>query len=486
MRTTLKRLVRLSVGYSLVTLIGPLFTLFLTPLYTRVLTPADYGVVDVALTLGSFLSIFVMLGMDQALAAHFFEGDEARKRNLVTTAVLYVITAGLLISGLVFWMAEPLALLLFKDPARRVTLQLLSLLALFAPLYGVLGAALRLRMGVRRVNALGLAYLFSSIGLNILFVLILGMKATGIITANVLANAIGAAVGLALVWKPLRGHFEMGLLKPVLASGLGLLPGALGYIVLANIDRLLLTQYVSPSEIGLYAIANKLASMLYVGFSAIWNAWWPMALEMADKPDAPRQYARMFEYFAAGSLLAALVLGLFSPEILQIFTTKSYVAAAPYALVLMIYAGPLGVINSALTLPLFIKKTTQYLSIGFVVSAVINVGLNLLMLNALGTWAAVWATVVAGFVLTLVLYYTGQRVLFINFRWVRLLTITAIYLLMIVASLTIHTLMNSFALRLGMIAIFIIMLFVTRIFLTSQFDLAARQLRKAVQKAPCL
>ena len=35
------------------------------------------------------------------------------------------------------------------------------------------------------------------------------------------------------------------------------------------------------------SIANKLASILFVGLSAPWFAWWPVALEMAGQPGAP-------------------------------------------------------------------------------------------------------------------------------------------------------------------------------------------------------
>ncbi len=432
MRDTLKRLMKLTAGYSLVTLIGPLFTILLTPLYTRVLEPADYGVVDIALTLGGLLSIFVMLGMDQALAAHFFDGDDQSKRDMVTTAVLYVIGSGLVICTAVFLFAEPLAVLLYADPTRRITIQLLSLYALFAPLYGVLGAALRLRMGVRRVNLLGLSYLFSFVGLNVLFVLFFQMKATGIIAANVLTNITGAAVGLALVWRPLRGQFRVTLLAQVLQSGLKILPGMLGYVALASIDRLLLTQYVNAQDIGLYSIANKLSSMLYVGFSALWSAWWPIALEMSKRPDAPRQYARIFEYFAAGSMLAALTLGLFAPDILRIFTTAGYVPAAPYAMILMIYSGPLAFMNGSFQISHFVSKRVHWISIASLVSAGVNIVLNLLLNPIYGVWGATWATVIAGVVFASIVYASGRDALFIDYRWLRTTVLVLVYLCLLV------------------------------------------------------
>lgn len=299
MRQTLARLVKLTAGYSLVTLIGPIFTILLTPLYTRVLEPADYGVVDVSLTLSGLVGIFVGLGMDQALNSHFFDGDDRQRRNLVTTAVMTAGTFGIVAALVIVAAARPLAALLFNDPARNVTLWLLAIGLVSAPLYTISGAALRLRMGVRRVNALGLAYLFALIGLTILFVLGLRLKATGIVAAYGLANLTGASVGIALLWQPLRGRFDWQAMKLLVKTGIGLVPSILGLVLLNSVDRLMLTQYVTPEQLGLYSIANKLASMLIVAINAAITAWVPMAIEMASRQDAPQQYARMYELFLA-------------------------------------------------------------------------------------------------------------------------------------------------------------------------------------------
>lgn len=431
MRVTLQRLARLTAGYSLVTLIGPLFTILLTPLYTRVLTPADYGVVDVALTLGALVNIVIVLGTDQAMSAHFFDGDDTNKRDLVTSTLIYVALAGAVGCGVLFIFAEPIAITLFKDPTRQITLRLLAPYVLFAPLYAVLAAALRLRMGIRRVNILGFTYLITYVCLNVLFVLVLQFKATGVIAANVLAHVAGALAGLALVWKPLRGQFAATALKPVLTSGLALLPGMVGFILLANVDRILLTQYVSQSEIGLYSIANKLASMLYVAFSAVWSAWWPMAMEMAKQPDAPRQYARMFEYFIAASTVAALTMGLFAPEILRLFTSEAYWPAAPYATVLMIYTGPLAFMNGSFQISHYVGKRVGWISAAALVSAGCNIALNLVLNPIYGVWGAVIATVIAGAVFGLITYITGRGVLFVDYRWLRTGIVIGVYLIVL-------------------------------------------------------
>jgi O-antigen/teichoic acid export membrane protein len=426
MRQTLKRFAKLTAGYSPVTLLGPIFTIMLTPLYTRVLDPADYGAVDVSMTFFALIGAFVMLGVDQAINAHFYDGDAKHQADLITTAILFVLATGLVIGSVVSFTAIPIAQLLFKDPARNSIIYLLSINMVAGATYSIISVGLRLKMGVKYVNILGITYLLMTAASNILFVVILHFRATGIIATVTLTNVVSCAVGLLIARKTLGGHFTINILGPVLKTGLGLLPGGISIFLLMSADRLLLTQYVSQNDIGLYSIANKLGSMMYVLLNGAWSAWWPMALQMAEQRDAPRQYARMFNYFLSGTMVLSMGIGFFAPEILSIFTRTAYVPAAPFALALLIYFGPISAAISSFQIGFYLKKKTHWLSVLVFVSAAVNVALNLTLNPLIGVWGAVWATVIAGITLAVITYILTQRVFPIpyNLRHVSTLTIT--------------------------------------------------------------
>jgi O-antigen/teichoic acid export membrane protein len=470
MRTTLSRFGRLTAGYSLVTLIGPLFTILLTPLYTRALQPSDYGVVDVAVALTSFLTALTTFGIDAALSLFYFEGDDARRRDLVTTALACVAGLGMLIGLGVIALSQPIATWLYGDPARQTVLLFVALNALTAPLYFVASAALRLRMDVRRVNALGLTYLFATVAANVVLVLVLRFKATGVVAAGSLAYGAGAVAGVLLARSVFGGQPKRDLGVQLLRGGASLLPGVMSYLLLAGIDRILLTQYVTQAEIGLYGIANKLGSMMYVITNAAWAAWWPLALEMAGKPDATRQYARMFEYFLAGSATLALCLGLFAPEILSVFTTAAYVPAAPYALALMAYFGPLQIAASCFSIGLYVGKRTQYVSLALAIAAAVNVGLNLLLNPTLRVWGAVIATLAGGAIYALCIYAFSQRTLHVTYRWLRTSALIAAYALIVAAFLTVPVLDNIPA-KAAAIATFTALVFVLGIVSLAQVQM---------------
>ena len=452
MQQTLKRLVRLTAGYSLITLVGPLFTILLTPLYTHALSPADYGVVDIALTLAGLVAAIVTVGVDQALGAFFFDGDATHQRNLVTTGAIFGLVSGILAAVVIAALAVPLAELLFNNAGYALLMYVLALGIATRPFQSVLGSGLRLKMDVKRVNILGLVTILATVVINIWLVLVLGMKATGIIAGATIIALIAAVLSLFLARDLLRGSFLRREFDPLIRAGAGLLPGTLSYMLLANVDRLLLTQYVPPYEIGLYSIANKLVSMLWVLLSAVWTAWFPLALEIGNQPDAARQYARIFELFTAGSLMVALAIGIFSPEILTIFARDVYVPASSYALALMI-TGPVGLMGLFFQIGLYRTKKTHLVSVAVMIAAVVNILVNLWLNPTLGVWGAVIGTIVGIAVATGFQLLFSQRAMYIDYRWIRLTALFIGYLVLMVGFLLIPAI-NTIPIKIGSMLLF--------------------------------
>jgi O-antigen/teichoic acid export membrane protein len=344
------------------------------------------------------------------------------------------------------------------------------------PVYTILNGALRLQMGVKRVNILALSVLLANVTCNIVFVLVLRLKATGIVAANTLVSLFSCGLAVMLAWKSLRGRFTAPLLRPLIYVGIGLVPGGLSVFVLTYIDRLLLTQYVSQNDIGLYSIANKISSLPWILIGAAWTAWWPLALEMADKPDAPRQYARIFEYFIAGSMVLGLGTGLFAPDILSIFTTAPYVPAAPYALVLLMSTCPLTLTAWSTHIGLYARKRTGFISLSYFVGAAANIALNLILCPLIGVWGAVLATVLAVMASIVPLYIASQRALHVDYRWARLTVLTVVYLALVSACLFVPTFnfadsalsAPSIALKAGLLLVLVATIFVVGVISPAQ------------------
>lgn len=421
---------RLTAGYSLASLAGPIFTILLTPLYMHALTPADYAIWDTNWTLGILVLTLGTLGLNSAAGVFFYDGDDAHGRTVVSTAAFVAVGWSLLVALVFAAAARPLASYAFGTEHLAIVLYLSALNLPLAVGFSLIQAALRLRMAVKRSNILAVAYVLLLAGANCLFVLVLRWGVLGIQVATLCVTVVLVLWGARLTWRDCWARPSTALAWPLVRAGLPFLPNTLAFWALAYVDRLLLPLYgISLGDRGLYAVANRLASALSLLTTPFQNAWGPLSLAIRDDAEAPRTYARVLTYFAVIGLGLALALGLFAGEILAILAfligKADYVAAAPYVPVLSYYVVANGA-TVAVGVGVYLAKRTDVLGWTTLVGAATNLALNLALIPRFGVWGAAWATALGYGLVPLTLYLAAQRIHPIPYEPWRLLATLAI------------------------------------------------------------
>lgn len=413
-RQRLLQLTRLTAGYSLTSLVGPLFSILLTPLYMRALSPADYAVWDTSMMFGLLSFALGTLGLNGAISAFFYDRDDHYSRSIVTTATLMALGWSSVVALGLALLAPPLAEFTFGSRDMAPIIRLVALNVPPAVFNTLLIAVLRLRLAVVRANIVAITQIVLLPLTIVLFVLGWGWGVFGIQLATLLVSLVLALLGLALTWRDSWGRPDGALALPLLRAGLPFLPNTLAFWALGYLDRLLLPLFgISLSERGLYAVANRLASVLAIITTPFQSAWGPLALSLRHEPDAPALYSKVLTYFMAGSLGLALALGLFAHEILLVLALlvgkSSYLPAAPYVGLLSYMA----VANGAIVcvgIGAYLAKRTAALAWATAGGALVNLILNLLLIPRFGIWGASWATALGYATGPVVLYVLAQRV----------------------------------------------------------------------------
>jgi O-antigen/teichoic acid export membrane protein len=207
-----------------------------------------------------------------------------------------------------------------------------------------------------------------------------------------------------MLTRSLIGRPTLDTVGLLLRSGALLLPTLMASWMLQVVDRLFLVKYISTTELGYYAMANKMASLLSVAMSPIYSAWMPLALAKQHDLDAKQQLAAMARYLVVGALSGSLGLGLFATEILIVLTRAPYLPAAPYV-GLLTYVHVFTAISVSLTICGLIDKRLTAISGAVGGGAIINLGLNFWLIPQYGLWGATLATVVGYAVPVALLYW---------------------------------------------------------------------------------
>src|SRR5207247_233305 len=142
------------------------------------------------------------------------------------------------------------------------------------------------------------------------------------------------------------------------------------------VDRVILSRLGSVAQVGQYAVANRLASLLMVGLTAFMFALTPFLLSTYSEDSAQEKVARarILTYLTFILSFAGLVLTVFAWEIIDVVAPRfgeAYKAVGP----LMLGAVGYGLV-SLLTTGFAIARKTGRMALLTLLAAGVNIGLN--------------------------------------------------------------------------------------------------------------
>jgi O-antigen/teichoic acid export membrane protein len=405
-------LARQTLAYGLTGLIVPIVGVVTLPIFARVFTRGQYGLVELGTTVMTVALAITDAGLTAAALRGFYDfgpDEEDDRRRVLTTGFVATTALAFAVAGLMILLRNDLSRWLFQRPDEGglIVVIAISLLAFNAWRYVSEVMRVRLMAFNYLATALLAAALTTAIGLA--GVLALGWRVQGVFLAAVIGNSVAAAYGLIMVRHSLDGRFSSSELRRMLAYGLPLVPSALAAWALALVDRIILARLGSLSEVGQYAIANRLAFLLMIGMSAFTFALTPFLLATYSKnPEQEKAgRARTLTYLTFILSFVGLGLTLFAKEAIEVVAPKfddAYLAVGPLALGTAAYG-----ISTLLTTGLAIARKTARLAALSVACAVVNIGLNFALIPPFGIVGAALATAAGYAALAASFYWASQR-----------------------------------------------------------------------------
>src|SRR5215211_5864420 len=138
LRSNFRQLIRTTLGYSMNTLVGPIFTLLLTPLYTRELGVDNYGLIGVLTPLGMLMFLLGLLGLTSALPVLYYDPQRREQQQRVVASALWVAAIWSVAIGVCMYLgAAPLTRIAVGKLMRDDMPNLVRLMAIGLP-FGVI------------------------------------------------------------------------------------------------------------------------------------------------------------------------------------------------------------------------------------------------------------------------------------------------------------------------------------------------------------
>ncbi len=415
----LKRFFKESVIYGLSTYIQKFIGVFLLPLYTALLTPEDYGILDLLGTVAIISIYLVVSGTDSSLSYYFFRKEHTHERPVMVSSTLWIrvtfASAAFIIVGL---LSNKLSFLIFgKDYSLFLILTGISLAV--QSIYSFFTDLIRFEKRPWIFTWVSVTNLLVNIGLNIYFILILKKGVWGAIMASVISYSLMAAFTITYVVKRYGAGFSTAWAKKILAYGSPLIGTAFAVWILTTTDRYFLAHYRSVADIGIYAVGGKLASFLGLVSGALQMAWSPYAMDIQYEPNARKIYAKVFFIYFVLNILAVFFISMFSIDILKVFTQPAYYSAkavVPFLCMSVVFFSGYFIVSIGIAL----TKKAQHTIWITLTAAAVNIIMNFLLTPQIGAVGAALSIMTANFLIFLLTLSVSQKLYPIDYGYIRI------------------------------------------------------------------
>lgn len=418
----LKQLGSDSLIYGLSGIVTRMIGIFLIPIYTRLFVPNDYGVINLINTTFFLLGLLVVCALDTATGRWFYDSKEtADHKKTFGTWIWFQFTLSVIIAIFVIILSPYLVNKFFKEEGKPIYFILPAITLVTNMLPGIISNWYRVHRRPVATVIFSVSQTVVTIGLSVLFVIILRWHITGVFAALAISSSVFSLVALQQMhgWLNIK-YFSKARLKPMLKYAMPFIPAAIAYWLLNSTDAYFLAFFKDKAEVGLFGIGASLAAGMALFTGAFQQAWGPFAFSIMNDDNAKQVYANVFLLFGYAMGLLAALLMLFAPEVLMLLTAPAYYEAAWVAGILGYNLVLIGFTYIA-SIGISIAKVTAPYGYAMLFATILTIILDILLIPKFGKEGSAIATVAAQLIVPAYLFYKGQKVYFIPYKYAEVL-----------------------------------------------------------------
>lgn len=386
------------------------------------LSISGFGGLTTGTALLNLGGIVAGLGLSSGLTRYLPRIDDDEKRPLATYMFLLTIPTGLVLAAVTVLYADFIAAEIFRDPSVAVSIQVFGAAIPFAAIMNLaIGGIRGQKISRFRVYVRNLLHPSARFTLIIVAVVV-GANQAGFAFAYAIPFVVGAALATFLFERSLPDDGDSDAARErfpeVVRYSLPFTVSGLASFVYRSIDIFLLLYFVGSTAVGIYGVAYAMAQLMGMFSTAFNYLGTPVSseLESEDRLDeaiAVQQGVARWLTIASGIALIPLVL--FAEDLIAIIYRPGYAAGGVALAVLAVGFALKNVLatHGPLLEALGLSKLS---ALNTTSAAVVNLGLNLLLIPRFSYTGAAVATTASFLVLGAlpaleVKYYSGRTAL---------------------------------------------------------------------------
>jgi O-antigen/teichoic acid export membrane protein len=393
-------------------------TFILVPVYAHFVTPRQFGVLELVLSVAAFVDAFINL--PGLLARFYFDKDDRLwRRQTITAYLLIEASYPAVLIGALIALASPLSNSV-TGTAIYAPLFVIALVDLYLTNIVDLPMNLcRLRGKPKRFALYSLVRGLTQIILTVVLLVAFGLGIKGILIASLASVCVAFLLTLPEYAFDLTRRFAWQTTREMLSFAWPTIISAVAFYALNLADRLVLKQFHGLAANGLYGTAFRYSQVVVVGVFAFrmgWPQWHYSWLHSGRHPEAVARGASF--YFAGIGFLAVAVSAWILP-FFHLVMPETYWPATRAVAPLALASVGMGAFT-VFPVGFNVTKRVRLITAIALVGGGAAMGLYYLLIPPFSFVGAAWATAAAFGVICALAIVIEQWVYPIPWEWVRL------------------------------------------------------------------
>ena len=395
-------------------------SLILVPLYTRVLSPGDYGALDLLTVFATIINLTIAMEVSQGVA-RFYSGetDTNRKVMYASSAFWFTVFCYSVFCIISILLSYPLSALVMGQKGMDDVFKIGVIYITINGIFFLIQNQFRWELRSKQYAIVSLLMTILTMAFSVLLAYVMHFGIKGLLWGKIIGVAIGSFYGLFYLRNSFTFRFSKKRLGEMLKYSIPLVPSGIAVWVSSYIDRMMINHFLNIEDVGLYGIGFRFASivsLLLVGFR---GALTPLIYTHYREKETPGQIAKIFRIFMSLAILLFLGLTLFSYDIVKLMTTPAFYSGACVVAFLVpsqlfsqmyIFAPGIGIA----------KKTYLliWINIG---GAILNIALNFILIPIYGIQGAAIATMLGACIVFIIKMLISQKLYYVPHQWGRII-----------------------------------------------------------------
>ena len=320
-------LLDLTILYGIGNLSIKIFSTILVFVTTFYLTKEEFGVLDFILVSVSIVSPIMTLQLSDSVLRWLIDDNSLLMRRKIFTNVFLVIIINSLLFGLICLVIG----MVWHLKYLWISFSLLitqSLLIFFQQFLRGIGEN-------RKYVQLNMGFTLSYVVLSLLSILLLEQKLLGLIYSNIISIIIVIA-SVFISRLNFRQYFSLSVvnlifLKSLIKYSTPLLPNTISWWVISSSNRFLILFYIGKEANGIFALSNKLPTLLLMFSNIFYLAWQEKSLNSYKSTDAGKYFTSNLDWYIRALFSCAILIVAFSKIIFSSTIDDKFSEALNYS-----------------------------------------------------------------------------------------------------------------------------------------------------------